>query len=52
MEQDIGVAKFADLKEGDLIEAFTTKKMAGDLGALNSTNPQDQKEEKWVLSLW
>jgi translation initiation factor IF-2 len=36
MECGIGVANFADIKEGDLIEAFTTEKMAADLGALTS----------------
>ncbi len=36
MECGIGVAGFSDLKEGDLIEAFSTEKMAADLGALTS----------------
>jgi translation initiation factor IF-2 len=36
MECGIGVANFGDLKEGDLIEAFSTEKMAADLGALTS----------------
>jgi translation initiation factor IF-2 len=36
MECGIGVANFGDLKEGDLLEAFTTEKMAADLGALTS----------------
>ena len=36
MECGIGLAGFGDLKEGDLIEAFTTEKMAADLGALTS----------------
>jgi translation initiation factor IF-2 len=36
MECGIGLANFGDLKEGDLIEAFTTEKMAADLGALTS----------------
>jgi len=37
MECGIGVANFSDLKEGDLIEAFSTEKLAADLGALTST---------------
>jgi len=36
MECGIGVANFSDIKEGDLIEAFSTEKMAADLGALTS----------------
>ncbi len=36
MECGIGLANFGDLKEGDLIEAFSTEKMAADLGALTS----------------
>ncbi len=36
MECGIGIQNFSDLKEGDLIEAFTTEKMAADLGALTS----------------
>ena len=36
MECGIGLADFSDLKEGDLIEAFSTEKMAADLGALTS----------------
>ena len=36
MECGIGIASFSDLKEGDVIEAFTTEKMAADLGALTS----------------
>jgi translation initiation factor IF-2 len=36
MECGIGIANFSDLKEGDLIEAFSTEKMAADLGALTS----------------
>jgi translation initiation factor IF-2 len=37
MECGIGLAGFSDLKEGDLIEAFSTEKLAADLGALTST---------------
>jgi translation initiation factor IF-2 len=37
MECGIGLANFGDLKEGDLIEAFSTEKLAADLGALTST---------------
>jgi translation initiation factor IF-2 len=36
MECGIGIANFSDLKEGDVLEAFTTEKMAADLGALTS----------------
>jgi translation initiation factor IF-2 len=36
MECGIGIANYGDLKEGDIIEAFTTEKMAADLGALTS----------------
>jgi translation initiation factor IF-2 len=36
MECGIGIANFADIKEGDILEAFTTEKMAADLGALTS----------------
>ena len=37
MECGIGLSGFSDLKEGDLIEAFSTEKLAADLGALTST---------------
>ena len=36
MECGIGLGNFNDLKEGDSIEAFSTEKMAADLGALTS----------------
>ena len=36
MECGIGIANFGDLKQGDVIEAFSTEKMAADLGALTS----------------
>jgi translation initiation factor IF-2 len=36
MECGIGLGNFNDIKEGDLIEAFSTEKMAADLGALTS----------------
>jgi translation initiation factor IF-2 len=36
MECGIGLQGFSDLKEGDLLESFTTEKMAADLGALTS----------------
>jgi translation initiation factor IF-2 len=39
MECGIGLSGFADLKEGDLIEAFSTEKLAADLGALTSSTP-------------
>jgi translation initiation factor IF-2 len=34
MECGIGLSGFNDIKEGDLIEAFSTEKLAADLGAL------------------
>jgi len=37
MECGIGLSGFNDLKEGDLIEAFSTEKLAADLGARTST---------------
>ncbi len=36
MECGVGIAGFGDLKEGDLIEAFSTERIASDLGALTS----------------
>jgi translation initiation factor IF-2 len=36
MECGIGIANFTDVKEGDTIEAFSTEKLAADLGALTS----------------
>jgi translation initiation factor IF-2 len=36
MECGIGIANYSDLKEGDLIEAFSTERLAADLGALTS----------------
>ena len=36
MECGIGISNFGDIKEGDVIESFTTEKMAADLGALTS----------------
>ncbi len=36
MECGIGINGFSDLKEGDIFEAFTTEKLAADLGALTS----------------
>jgi translation initiation factor IF-2 len=36
MECGIGLAGFSDLKEGDIIEAFSTEKLAADLGALTT----------------
>ena len=36
MECGIGLAGFSDLKEGDLIEAFSTERLAADLGALTT----------------
>lgn len=36
IECGIGIAGFNDLKEGDLLEAFSTEKMAADLGALTA----------------
>ena len=37
MECGIGLGNFTDIKEGDLIEAFSTEKLADDLGALTAT---------------
>jgi translation initiation factor IF-2 len=34
MECGIGIANFTDIKEGDVLEAFSTEKLAADLGAL------------------
>ena len=36
MECGIGLGNFTDIKEGDIIEAFSTEKLAADLGALTS----------------
>jgi translation initiation factor IF-2 len=36
MECGIGLGGFSDLKAGDLIEAFSTEKLAADLGALTT----------------
>ncbi|HET6207472.1 MAG TPA: translation initiation factor IF-2, partial [Terracidiphilus sp.] len=36
MECGIGINGFSDIKEGDIFEAFSTEKMAADLGALTS----------------
>ena len=36
MECGIGITNYGDLKEGDVLEAFTTEKIAADLGALTS----------------
>jgi translation initiation factor IF-2 len=36
MECGIGLGGFNDIKEGDLIEAFSTEKLAADLGALTT----------------
>ena len=36
MECGIGLSGFGDLKPGDLIEAFSTEKLAADLGALTT----------------
>ena len=36
MECGIGFGNFSDLKEGDIIDAFTTERMASDLGALTT----------------
>jgi translation initiation factor IF-2 len=36
MECGIGLSGFNDIKEGDLIEAFSTEKLAANLGALAS----------------
>ncbi|HXR38953.1 MAG TPA: translation initiation factor IF-2, partial [Terracidiphilus sp.] len=36
MECGIGLGGFSDVKEGDIIEAFSTEKLAADLGALTT----------------
>jgi translation initiation factor IF-2 len=36
MECGIGLGNFNDLKEGDLLETFSTERLAADLGALTS----------------
>jgi translation initiation factor IF-2 len=36
MECGIGLGGFNDMKEGDMIEAFSTEKLAADLGALTT----------------
>ncbi len=36
MECGIGIANFSDIKEGDTLEAFSTERLAADLGALTS----------------
>jgi translation initiation factor IF-2 len=36
MECGIGLGNFNDIKEGDMIEAFSTEKLAADLGALTA----------------
>ena len=36
MECGIGLGNFTDIKEGDIIEAFSTEKLAADLGALTT----------------
>jgi translation initiation factor IF-2 len=36
MECGIGIANYGDLKEGDILEAFSTERIASDLGALTS----------------
>ena len=36
MECGIGINGFSDIKEGDVLEAFTTEKIAADLGQLTS----------------
>jgi translation initiation factor IF-2 len=36
MECGIGLAGFSDLKEGDIIESFSTERLAADLGALTT----------------
>jgi translation initiation factor IF-2 len=36
MECGIGLGNFSDIKEGDILEAFSTEKLAADLGALTT----------------
>jgi translation initiation factor IF-2 len=46
MECGVGLGNFNDLKEGDVIEAFTTERMASDLGQLATTVAAAAKEAK------
>jgi translation initiation factor IF-2 len=46
MECGVGLTGFSDLKEGDVIEAFTTERMASDLGQLATTVAAAAKEAK------
>ena len=46
MECGVGIAGFNDLKEGDSIEAYTTERMANDLGQLATTVAAAAKEAK------
>jgi len=46
MECGVGLAGFSDIKEGDVIDAFTTERMASDLGQLATTVAAAAKEAK------
>ena len=46
MECGVGFGNFSDLKEGDVIDAFTTERMASDLGQLATTVAAAAKEAK------
>jgi translation initiation factor IF-2 len=52
MECGIGLGGFNDLKEGDLIEAFSTEKLAADLGALTSAKEESEGRSKLQASLF
>ena len=51
MECGVGLAGFSDLKEGDVIEAYTTERMANDLGQLATTVAAAAKAEKEAKEL-
>ena len=45
MECGIDLAGFKDIRVGDLIEAFTTEKMAADLGRNSADKKREQMAE-------
>jgi translation initiation factor IF-2 len=51
MECGVGIAGFSDLKEGDVIEAFTTERMANDLGTLATVVAAAAKADKEAKEL-
>lgn len=51
MECGVGIAgNFNDLKEGDVIEAYTTERMASDLGELATTVAANAAKEAKELA--